>query len=90
MQTLRLDLQKLYLQDKRDAAAVEKQIRAIQGKQAEFQKDFLKATGQAKELLTPEQVKKLETYGFGPRAGRGGYGPPAGMMGPRWGMGYGR
>jgi Spy/CpxP family protein refolding chaperone len=95
MQALRLELQKLYLADKLDVAAAEKQLRAIEKKRTDLQIERLKAIEQAKEVLTPEQLKQLETYGFGSRFGRGGFGPGGmmgpggGMMGPRGGMGPG-
>lgn len=106
MQAIRLELQKLHLADKLDMAAAEKHIRAMEKRRTDLQIDRLKTIEQAKEVLTPEQLKQLQTLPFrgGPRFGRGGSGPGQGMgpgggmmgpgggmmMGPRGGMGMGQ
>ena len=94
MQAIRLEIQKLYLADKLDVAGVEKHLRAMEKRRTDLQIERLKAIEQAKEVLTPEQLKQLQTlpFGRGPRFGRGGFGPGqgmgpgGGMMGPRGGM----
>jgi len=97
MQAIRLEIQKLYLADKLDVAGVEKHLRAMEKRRTDLQIERLKAIEQAKEVLTPEQLKQLQTlpFGRGPRFGRGGFGPGqgmgpgGGMMGPGGGMGPG-
>ena len=96
MQALHLDLQKLHLQDKVDTAAAERLIRALEKKRGDMQIERLKAIEEAKTLLTPGQLEKLQTTGFGRGMGMGPgmmgpgmMGPGAGMMGPGQGRGMG-